>query len=110
MIIKITTASTKGLVYSVVREGGQGEQIDLSFVTAELMVKSSPYDDDSMAVITKRIVHPKSNLLYFELTAEETAELKAGKYQMCMRLVYDNGAKQILNNDILCVTKGVFDA
>lgn len=108
MILKITTASTQGLTYSVVREGGQGEVIDLSFVTAEIMVKSSPYDKKS--IIKKQIVHPESNLLYFELTAAETAKMAAGKYVIAFRLVYDSGAIQVLREDTLLVTKGVFDA
>ena len=110
MILKITTASTQGLTYSVVREGGQGEVIDLSFVTAEIMVKSSPYDKDSKALIRKQIVHPESNLIYFELTAEETAKMAAGKYAISFRLVYDSGAIQVLREDTLLVNKGVFDA
>lgn len=108
MILKITTASTQGLTYSVVREGGQGEVIDLSFVTAEIMVKSSPYD--KKPIIKKQIVHPESNLLYFELTAAETAKMAAGKYSIAFRLVYDSGAIQVLREDTLLVTKGVFDA
>lgn len=108
MILKITTASTQGLTYSVVREGGQGEVIDLSFVTAEIMVKSSPYDKKYL--IKKQIVHPESNILYFELTANETAKMAAGKYAIAFRLVYDSGAIQVLREDTLLVTKGVFDA
>ena len=110
MILKITTASTQGLTYSVVREGAKGEVVDLSFVTAEIMVKPSPYDKDSKALIRKQIVHPKSNLVYFELSAEETAKMAAGKYSLSFRLVYDSGKIQVLREDTLLVSKGVFDA
>lgn len=110
MILKITTASTQGLTYSVVREGAKGEVVDLSFVTAEIMVKASPYDKDSKALIRKQIVHPKSNLVYFELSAEETAKMAAGKYNLSFRLVYDSGKIQVLREDTLLVSKGVFDA
>lgn len=110
MILKITTASTQGLTYSVVREGAKGEVVDLSFVTAEIMVKASPYDKDSKALIRKQIVHPKSNLVYFELSAEETAKMAAGKYSLSFRLVYDSGKIQVLREDTLLVSKGVFDA
>lgn len=110
MILKITTASTQGLTYSVVREGAKGEVVDLSFVTAEIMVKASPYDKDSKALIRKQIVHPKSNLIYFELSAEETAKMAAGKYSLSFRLVYDSGKIQVLREDTLLVSKGVFDA
>lgn len=110
MIIKLVTASTQGLVYSVVNEGGQGEQIDLSFITAKIMVKKSVYDPDSKALITKELVHPASNLLYFELTAQDTANMAAGKYEIALKLFYDSGAEVVLRTDTLLVTKGVFNA
>lgn len=110
MIIKLTTASTQPFVYSVVYTGGQGEVIDLSAVTARIMVKKSAYDPDSKAVLTKEIVHPASNLLYFELTAEETAKLAAGKYECALKLFYDDGNEVVLRTDTLLVIKGVFDA
>ena len=110
MIIKITTATTQGLTYSVVRSGGQGEQIDLSHITARLMVKKSVYDSDGKAVISKEIAHPKSNLLYFELTVAETKKLTAGKYPMALKLIYDSGQEVVLREDTLLVSKGVFDA
>lgn len=110
MIIKLTTATTQGLTYSIVREGGQGERIDLSFVTAKIMVKKSAYDPDSKALIIKEIVHPSSNLLYFELTAKDTAKLSTGKYPIALKLFYDSGAEVVLREDLLLVNKGVFDA
>lgn len=110
MIIKLTTAETQGLVYSVVYEGGQGEQIDLSAVTARVMVKKSVYDPDNKALIVKELVHPDSNLLYFELTAKETAKLQTGKYPIALKLFYDSGAEVVLREDTLLVNKGVFDA
>lgn len=109
MIIKLTQASTQGIVYSVVREGGKGEQIDMSYVTAKIMVKKSVYDPDKKALISKEIVHPKSNLLYFELTAQDTAKLSTGKYPIELKLFYDSGAEISLRQDILLATKGVFD-
>lgn len=110
MIIKITTASTQGLTYSVVREGDQGEAVDLSRVTAKIMVKRSAYDPDDEAVIVKEIVHPESNLLYFQIEAEETADLPAGKYPIAFKLFYDSGLKLVLREDTLLISKGVFDA
>lgn len=110
MIIKLTTATTQGLTYSIVRDGGQGEQIDLSAIIAKIMVKQSPYDPDYRALIEKEIVHPTSNLLYFELTATDTAKLSAGKYAIALKLFYDSGAEVSLREDTLLVTKGVFDA
>lgn len=110
MIIKLTTAETQGLVYSVVQEGGQGEVVDLSFVTAKVMVKKSVYDSDKKALLVKELVHPDSNLLYFEFTAQETAKLQAGKYPIALKLFYDSGAEVVLREDTLLVMKGVFDA
>lgn len=110
MIIRLTTATTQGLTYSIVREGGQGEQIDLSYITAKIMVKKSVYDADSRAVIAKEIVHPVSNLLYFELTPADTANLAAGKYTIALKLFYDSGAEVQLREDTLLVNKGVFNA
>lgn len=108
MIIKITTSTTQGLTYSVVREGGQGEQIDLSFITAKIAVKKSVYDNKP--IIEKEIVHPKSNLLYFELTPSDTSKLSAGKYVISLKLFYDSGAEVQLREDTLLVNKGVFNA
>lgn len=110
MIIKLTTATTQGLTYSVVRQGGQGEQPDLSYITAKIMVKKSVYDSDAKAVISKELDHPASNLLYFELTAADTAKLSAGKYVIALKLFYDNGAEVQLREDTLLVNKGVFNA
>lgn len=110
MIIKIKTACTQGLTYSVVLNGGAGQQVDLSFVTARIMVKKSVYDSDEDAILVKEIVHPQSNLLYFELQADETAYLEAGKYPVALKLFYDDGAEVVLREDTLLVTKGTFDA
>lgn len=110
MIIKLTSASTQGLTYSIVYTGGQGQVIDLSYITAKIMVKKSAYDPDRKAVLVKEIVHPDSNLLYFELTAEDTAKLHAGKYECALKLFYDDGNETVLRTDTLLVTKGVFDA
>ena len=109
MIIKITTATTQGLTYSIVQNGGQGEVIDLSMVTAKIMVKQSLSDPDSKALISKSITHPASNLLYFELTAQDTAKLEQGRYYMALKLFYDSGAEVVLRQDTLLVSKGVFD-
>lgn len=110
MIIKITTASTQGLTYSVVREGDQGDAVDLSRVTAKIMVKRSVYDADDEAVIVKEIVHPESNLLYFQIEASETESLPAGKYPIAFKLFYDSGIELVLREDTLLISKGVFDA
>jgi len=110
MIIKIKTAATQGLTYSVVLNGGEGQQVDLSYVTAKIMVKKSAYDADKKAVIAKEIVHPTSNLLYFELEPKDTANLAAGKYCLALKLFYDNGPEVLLREDMLLVQKGVFDA
>lgn len=110
MVIKLVTATTQGLTYSVILDGGAGEQVDLSFITAKIMIKKSAYDPDKKAVITKELVHPESNLLYFELTANETAKLSSGKYSIALKLFYDSGAEVVLREDTLLVTKGVFDA
>lgn len=110
MVIKLVTATTQGLTYSVVLDGGAGEQVDLSFVTAKIMIKQSAFDPDRKALVVKSIVHPKSNLLYFELTSAETAKLSSGKYSVALKLFYDSGAEVVLREDTLIVTKGVFDA
>lgn len=110
MIIKLTTASSQGLTYSIVYTGGQGQQIDLSYITAKIMVKKSVYDPDRKAILVKEIVHPASNLLYFEFDPADTAKLAAGKYEIALKLFYDNGAEVVLRTDTLIVTKGVFDA
>jgi len=110
MIIKLVSATTQGLTYSVVLNGGAGEQVDLSFVTAKIMVKKSAYDTDKKAVLVQEIVHPESNLLYFELPAAKTAKLEAGKYSIALKLFYDSGAEVVLREDTLLVTKGTFDA
>ena len=109
MIIKLTTATTQGLTYSVVKSGGQGEVVDLSAITAKIMVKKSVYDPDSKALILKELVHPESNLLYFELTVDDTKKLSAGKYPIALKLIYDSGAEVVLREDTLLVSKGVFD-
>lgn len=109
MIIKITSGSTQGLTYSVVQNGGQGEVIDLSMITAKIMVKKNLDDPDSKALISKSIVAPASNLLYFELTAQETQNLLQGKYYMALKLFYDSGAEVVLRQDTLLVSKGVFN-
>lgn len=102
MIIKVINDSTQGIVYSVTLNGGQGQVIDLSTVTAKMMVKKSIRDPDSKAIITQERVHPESNLLYFELSSDETLDLR-GKYQLVLKLFYDNGAEVVLRNDTLLV-------
>lgn len=110
MIIKLVSASTQGLTYSVVLSGGAGEQVDLSFVTAKIIIKKSAYDSDSKAIFTQEIVHPESNLLYFEIPASASAKMEAGKYPIALKLFYDSGAETVLREDTLLVTKGTFDA
>lgn len=108
MLIKLTTSTTQGLTYSIVREGGMGEQVDLSYITAKIAVKKSVYD--AKPIIEKEIVHPSSNILYFELSSTDTAKLSAGKYVIALKLFFDSGAEVQLREDTLLVSKGVFNA
>lgn len=110
MIIKLVSATTQGLTYSVVLSGGAGEQVDLSFVTAKIMIKKSAYDTDKKAIFTQELVHPESNLLYFEIPSSVSAKWEAGKYAVALKLFYDSGAEVVLREDTLLVTKGTFDA
>lgn len=109
MIIKVVKASTRTLIYFVTLQGGQGDVIDLSCVTARIMCKKNVGDKDSRAYISKSIVHPESNMCYFELTAEETAAMPIGRYALDFRLDYDNGAKVVLRQDTLLVIGGAFN-
>lgn len=109
MIIKVIQGNTQALAYSVVLDGGKGEDIDLSFVTAKIMVKKKLTDPDSKAVAFKELVHPESNLLYYELTASETAKMTVGKYYIDFALFYDSGAVKTLRQDVLIIEKGVFN-
>lgn len=109
MNINIVRAETKTLAYSVVLKGGKGEEIDLSAVTAKIMVKKNLSDPDSKAIIMKQHIHPESNILYYELTSTETAGMKPGRYFIDFKLFYDSGAEVVLRQDVIIITEGVFN-
>lgn len=109
MNINIVRAETKTLAYSVVLQGGKGEEVDLSAITAKIMVKKNLSDPDSKAILVKEHVHPESNVLYYELTAQETGAMKPGRYFIDFKLFYDSGAEVVLRQDVIIITEGVFN-
>jgi len=105
-MIKLIIADTLNLSFAVINNTDQSPA-DLSTVTARLMIKKSL--TDKIPKVTKELIHPVSNILNFEVTADETATLAAGQYNIGLKLYYDSGVEITQWQDLLVAEKGVFD-
>lgn len=111
-MIKITTGDTVGLTFSVVYPGAVASEPlpDISNTSVRFIIKKNVNDPDYKAVFFQEIVHPETNIVYFELKPEDTIKLQAGTYKAGCKLFYDNGVELTIWSDDLLATKGVFDA
>lgn len=109
---KIITGDTAGFTFSILYAGAVDGQDapDLTSCDVVFAVKRNKSDPDSKAIVTKIISKPDTNIVYFELTAEETAKMAVGVYTACCKLYYEHGTALTVWMDELTVTKGVLGA
>ena len=83
--------------------------LDLSDTTVRYIIKKSKSDADSEALLpVKEYVHPDTNILLFEYTALETADLLPGTYIQALKLFRDNHKDEEVWVDTLRIEEGVF--
>lgn len=109
---KIITGDTAGFTFSILYAGAvDGKDApDLTACDVVFAVKRNKTDPDSKAIAKKTISGPDTNIVYFELTPEETAKLAQGTYSACCKLYYNSGLELTVWMDELTVVKGVLGA
>lgn len=109
---KIITGDSAGFTFSILYAGAvDGKDApDLTACDVVFAVKKNRTDPDSKALAKKIISKPDTNIVYFELTAEETARMSVGTYSACCKLYYDSGTELTVWMDELTVVKGVLGA
>ena len=85
-----------------------GTPVDLSTSTLKFIVKKNKSDDDSSAVLSDQVVESDTNIISFEFTAEQTAQLNEGDYFMAIKIVKANHMDDEVWNDNLKVVREVF--
>lgn len=109
---KIITGDTSGFTFSILYAGAvDGKDApDLSACDVVFAVKRNKTDPDSKAIIKKTISAPDSNIVYFEITPEESAKMAIGVYSACCKLYYNSGTALTVWMDDITVIKGVLGA
>lgn len=109
---KIITGDSAGFTFSILYAGAvDGKDApDLTACDVVFAVKKSKLDPDSKAIVKKVISAPDTNIVYFELTAEETTKMNPGTYSACCKLYYNSGTAKTVWLDEIVVTKGVLGA
>ena len=109
---KIITGDTSGFTFSILYEGAiDGKEApDLSACDVVFAVKKNVNDPDSKAIIKKTISAPDTNIVYFEITPEESSTMPVGVYSACCKLYYNSGVALTVWLDEVMVVKGVLGA
>ena len=109
---KIITGDSKGFTFSILYAGAiDGKEApDLSASDVVFAVKKDSADPDSKALIYKTVHAPETNIVYFEISAQESASLKPGSYPACCKIYYNSGSAITVWLDTIMVTKGVLGA
>lgn len=108
-MIKIITGDTATFTFSILYAGAVDgvPYPDLSQADVVFAMKRA---NGSKVAVEKTIVHPESNIVLFEVPAEETAALVPGVYNACCKIYFDAGdAKTVWLGDIT-VIKGLLNA
>lgn len=109
---KIITGDTVIFTFSVLYEGAVAskEAPDLSESDVVFAIKRRKTDPDSKVFVKKTIENPDTNILNFELTAQETSRMVEGTYSACCKIYFDSGEEKTVWMDDLVVIKGVLGA
>lgn len=83
--------------------------LDCSALTIKYIVKKNRKEEDSAALLSAQFVNPDSNLLLFEFTANQTADLEEGVYLQALKIFRENGKNEEVWADQLCVERGIFN-
>ena len=87
-----------------------GQPADLSEASVRLIIKKSIEDDDMKNVALKSVDNPESNIILFQFTPGDTANIPVGEYRIAVKIFYTNGREVEIFNDKCIVEKGVFNA
>lgn len=111
-MLKIITGDSQGFTFSILYAGSVDgkEKPDLTGADVVFAIKKDSSDPDSKALIYKTIQSPESNIVYFEITAEESSKLKPGTYPACCKVFYNSGAAVTVWLDTIMIVKGVLGA
>lgn len=109
---KIISGDSQGFTFSILYAGAVDgkETPDLTAADVVFAIKKNIDDPDNKALIYKTISAPESNIVYFEITDEETQKLKPGTYPACCKIYYNSGSAVTVWLDTIMVVKGVLGA
>ena len=86
-----------------------GDAVDLSEATVKMMIKRDINDRDDMAVLAKEIINPDSNIVLFNLTADETLTIPEGQYIMGVKIFFNDHIQREIFSDLITIERGVFN-
>lgn len=109
---KIITGDSAGFTFSILYAGAvDGKDApDLTGCDVVFAVKKNKTDSDAKAVVKKVVPAPDTNIVYFEITAEESAKMTPGIYSACCKLYYNSGTEVTVWMEDITVIKGVLGA
>lgn len=109
---KIITGDTAGFTFSILYAGAVDgkEAPDLTACDVVFAIKRNKTDPDSKVIAKKVISAPDTNIVHFELSAEETASMPQGTYSACCKLYYNSGLELTVWMDDITAVKGVLGA
>lgn len=78
--------------------------------TVKVLIKKNKEDDDESAILPIRTFQNVNvNYIIPTYSAEETRQLKEGNYYFAIKIYTLDGLDRELYNDVLTITKGVFN-
>lgn len=108
-MLKMIIGSGWGHKYSFY-EADRSTPMDLSNRTVKAIVKKNKDDADESAVLPiKTYSNLDVNYIIPTYTASQTQVLKEGNYYFAIKIYTVDGLDRELYNDVLTVTKGVFN-
>lgn len=108
-MLKMIIGSSWGNKFSFF-EADRSTPMDLSNRTVKAIIKKNKDDADENAVLpVKTYTNIEENFIIPTYTATQTQSLKEGNYYFSIKIYTADDLDRELYNDILTVTKGVFN-
>ena len=88
---------------------GDGNPIDLSYVTVKFIVKKNRSDDDGAAVLSDEIENSPTHRIMFQFDATEIENINDGDYYVALKMFKENDLNDEIWNDKLRIEKETFN-
>lgn len=92
-----------------VLENCDGTPMDLSSATVKFILKRNKTDLDSLALLSGEYVNPDTNILQYEFSATDTANLEEGTAIGALKIYRTDAKDEEIWSDEYTIEKGVFN-